>query len=164
MGRGFGSGGFKGGGSSRGSGGSRGHSVTRAGTGARPSSATRGRGPQSGSSYKGRAAKAGPKGVSTGKPKGQIRDGKAVQYSIKDSKGRTKYIGTTNNPSRRATEHRESGKLGRGDKLVVETKPVARTSAENVEKGKLYSHRQQHGRNPKHNRTNDGKFHQGRLF
>ena len=91
--------------------------------------------------------------------KGQIKSGKAVQYTIKDQKGNTKYIGTTNNPSRRATEHRETGKLGRKDKLVVETRAISRKSAESVERGKLSSFRQEHERNPKHNSTNDGKFH-----
>ena len=53
--------------------------------------------------------------------KGQVKSRKAVQYSIKDRKGKTKYIGTTNNPTRRAAQHRKTGKLGQGDKLVVET-------------------------------------------
>lgn len=148
MARGFGSRGF----SSRGGGGARGGSAARGGSKSRPSSGA-GHGTQRNLSKSNSA-----------KPKGQVRDGKVVQYSIKDPKGNTKYIGTTNNPTRRASEHRESGKLGQRDKLVVETKPVSRTSAEKVERGKLSSHRQQHGRNPKHNTTNDGKFHQRRLF
>ena len=93
------------------------------------------------------------------RPKGQIKRGKAVQYSVKGRKGNTKYIGTTNNPSRRAAEHHRDGKLGRGDKLVVETRAVSRKSSEHVEAGKLASHRRQHGSNPKHNTTKDGKFH-----
>ena len=92
-------------------------------------------------------------------PKGQINSGKTVQYSIKDPKGITKYIGTTNNPSRRSAEHRQSGKLGQGDKLVVETRAVSRTSAERVETAKLASYRQNHGDTPKHNTTKDGKYH-----
>ena len=92
-------------------------------------------------------------------PKGQIKSGKTVQYSIKTRKGNTKYIGMTNNPTRRAAEHKKAGKLGRGDKLVVETKAVQRKSAERVEAAKLASHRRRHGSNPKHNTTNDGKFH-----
>ena len=91
------------------------------------------------------------------KPKGQTSG--VVQYSIKSSKGSTKYIGTTNNPRRRAAEHIKSGKLRRGDKLVVETRAVSRKSAESVEAGKLRTHRRQHGQNPKHNATNDGRFH-----
>ena len=98
------------------------------------------------------------------KQKGQVKDGKSVQYTIKDRGGRTKYIGTTNNPTRRASEHRETGKLGRGDKLVVETKPIPREVAERVEAAKLNSHRRTHGRNPRHNITSDGKYHQPPLF
>ena len=158
MARGFGSGGFKGGGASRGGSGSRGAGGSRGGSGSSGSGWSRG-GPS-----RGNAEKHGSGGRSTTNPKGQVRDGKAVQYSIKDQKGNTKYIGTTNNPTRRASEHRESGKLGRGDKLVVETRSVTRTSAEKVEKAKLSSHRQQHGKNPKYNTTNDGKFHQPKLF
>ena len=94
------------------------------------------------------------------RPKGQVKSGKAVQYSIKDRRGKTKYIGTTNNPTRRAAEHRKTGKLARGDKLAVETRAVQRKSAERVEAAKLASHRRRHGRNPKHNTTNDGKYHQ----
>ena len=93
------------------------------------------------------------------RPKGQIKSGKTVQYAIKSRRGTTKYIGTTNNPSRRATEHRETGKLGRGDKLEVQSRAIYRKSAERVEAAKLSSHRRQHGRNPKHNTMNDGKYH-----
>lgn len=106
------------------------------------------------------AGSRGSSGSGTGtQRKGQIKSGKTVQYSIKDQKGSTKYIGTTNNPSRRASEHRETGKLARKDKLVVETRAISRKSAESVERGKLASFRKEHGRNPKHNTTNDGKFH-----
>lgn len=101
-------------------------------------------------------------GRGTGRSKGRIRAGKAVQYSIRDRRGNTKYVGTTNNPRRRSAEHRKSGKLGYGDSLVVETKAISRKSAESVERGKLASFRKRHGRNPRHNTTSDGRFH-GRL-
>ena len=94
-----------------------------------------------------------------GQRKGQIKSGKAVQYAIKDSEDNTKYLGTTNNPRRRAAEHREAGKLGAGDKMEVQTRAVSRRAAESVERGKLASHRRRHGHNPEHNTTNDGKFH-----
>ena len=96
---------------------------------------------------------------SSARPKGQIKFGKTVQYVIVNGKGEPKYIGTTNNPSRRAAEHRKTGKLGNGDKLVVQTRAVSRESGERVEAAKLASHRRQHGGNPKHNTTNDGKYH-----
>ena len=92
-------------------------------------------------------------------PKGQIRQGKAVQYSVEGSSGETKYIGTTNNPRHRVAEHRQSGKMQKGDKLRVETKPVPRKTAEGIEARKLAGHRNQHGRNPRHNKTNDGRYH-----
>ena len=94
---------------------------------------------------------------SASKPKGQTSG--VVQYSIKNAKGDTKYIGTTNNPRRRAAEHSKAGKLGKGDRLVVETRAVSRKSAESVEAGKLKTHRRRHRQNPKHNTTNDGRFH-----
>ena len=82
-----------------------------------------------------------------------------MQYAIKDSDGNTKYLGTTNNPRRRAAEHRDTGKLGAGDKMEVQTRAVSRGAAESVERGRLASHRNRHGGNPEHNATNDGKFH-----
>ena len=92
-------------------------------------------------------------------PRGQIKGGKAVQYAIRGRDGGTKYVGTTNNPGRRAAEHRATGKLDKGDKLEVQTRAVSRTKAERVEAAKLASHRKQHGRNPQDNTTNDGRFH-----
>ncbi len=141
-----------------------GSSGSRSGGGSRGSYGAQGGSRSRSSSSTGRSARNGSGNNNLAKPKGQIRDGKVVQYSIKDRKGSTKYIGSTNNPTRRATEHRESGKFGRNDKLVVETRSVSRTSGEKIEKAKLRSHRQQHGKNPKHNTTNDGQFHQPRLF
>lgn len=101
-------------------------------------------------------------GRSRSSSKGQVKGGKVVQYAIKDSKGKTKYYGTTNNPRQRAVEHRQSGKLGEGDELVVQTKAVSRKSAEKVESARLASHRRQYGRNPKHNISRDGKYHNPR--
>ena len=110
-----------------------------------------------GNSSSGRGRSSQPSRAS--QPKGQVRDGKSVQYSIKGSDGQTKYIGTTNNPTRRAAQHQETGKMGPGDRMNVETRPTSRSKAESVEGGKLRTHRQTHGRNPQHNKTNDGKYH-----
>ena len=101
---------------------------------------------------------------SRARSKGQVKSGKTVQYAIKDRRGNSTYSGTTNNPRRRASEHRKSGKFGKGDQLVVETRAITRKSAERVEAAKLASHRRQHRRNPKHNTTRDGKYHQPRLI
>ena len=96
------------------------------------------------------------------RPKGQVRGGKSVQYSIKSSRGRTKYYGVTKNPSRRAAAHRESGKLAPGDRFRVETRPLSRAEAERVESTKLASYRGSHrGRNPRHNTTRSGQFERG---
>ena len=93
------------------------------------------------------------------RPKGQVRGGKSVQYSITSSRGRKKYYGVTNNPSRRAREHRESGKFAPGDRFRVETRAVSRKKAERVESAKLASYRGSHrGRNPRHNATRSGQF------
>ena len=97
----------------------------------------------------------------TARPKGQIRYGKKVQYAIKSPRGSAKYFGTTNNPSRRASEHRASGKMGRGDRLVVQTRAISSKSAERVERSKLFSFRKRHGHNPKHNVSKDGKWRGG---
>lgn len=96
-------------------------------------------------------------------PRGQIRSGKAVQYAVKGRGGQTKYIGSTNNPTRRAAEHRKSGKMQPGDKLQVQSRAISRGKAESLERGRLQGHRREHGRNPKHNVTSDGQF-QRRLF
>ena len=108
------------------------------------------------------ARRGGTPQTASNRPKGQVRSGKTVQYSIKDKQGDTKYVGTTNNPTRRAAEHRASGKLQPSEKLVVETRAIDRQKAEKVEAAKLASHRRQKGANPARNRTNDGKYHPGR--
>ena len=115
-----------------------------------------------GGSGRGGASRQGGAPKSNGggsRPKAQIKGGNAVQYSIKGPKGETKYIGTTNNPTRRAAEHRESGKMGSGDRLKVETRAVSRPKAERLEAAKLRTHRRVYGGNPEHNTTSDGKYH-----
>ena len=92
-------------------------------------------------------------------PKGQIKGGQAVQYAVKGKNGQTKYIGKTNNPRRRAVQHRESGKMGPNDKLEVQSKAISHGKAERLESGRLKGYRQEHGHNPQHNTTNDGQFH-----
>ena len=75
-------------------------------------------------------------------------------YTIRDSKGRIKYVGETNNPQRRAVEHKRAGK---GGTLQVETRPMPRGWARRWEKQKLARHRKTHGgQNPAHNQTPSG--------
>ena len=79
-------------------------------------------------------------------------------YSLRDGKGRPTYFGVTNDPGRRATEHKRDGKRG---KLNVETRPMSRGYARSWEKRKLARHRKMHhGRNPVHNRTRSGGWNQ----
>ena len=47
-------------------------------------------------------------------------------YALRDRNGRVRYVGVSNNPSRRATEHKRAGKRG---KLKVETRPLSRAEA-----------------------------------
>ena len=91
--------------------------------------------------------------------KGQIKDGKSVQYAIKDQLGNTKYVGSTNNPTRRASQHQQSGKMQQGDKLEIQSKAITKQQAERLEAGRLSGHRREHGKNPEGNRTNDGQYH-----
>ena len=79
----------------------------------------------------------GSRSGSANRSQGQIRQSKVVQYAIKGKDGGTKYIGSTNNPTRRTAEHRETGKLKQGDRLEVQSRPVSRGKAEQLEAGRL---------------------------
>ena len=85
--------------------------------------------------------------------------GRAVRgYTIRDRKGRIKYVGVSNNPGRRAAEHKRDGKRG---KLKVEPRPVSRAYARRWEAQKLARHRKTHrGKNPAHNKTRSGGWNQ----
>ena len=75
-------------------------------------------------------------------------------YTLRDSNGRIKYVGVSNNSPRRATEHKRDGKRG---KLKVETRPMSRAYARRWEARKLAGHRRNHrGKNPVHNKTRSG--------
>ena len=100
-----------------------------------------------------------PSSRSAATPKGQIKRGKAVQYAIKGKTGETKYIGSTNNPTRRAAQHQQSGKMQPGDSLEVQSKPISRQQANRLAAGRLSGHRKTHGGNPERNHTNDGQYH-----
>ena len=77
-------------------------------------------------------------------------------YKLIDRSGRATYIGTTNNLWARAAEHRESGK--KFSRIVPTSGRLTRRQAEWKEKRNLGSFRQATGRNPKYNKTNNGKF------
>ena len=75
-------------------------------------------------------------------------------YSLRDGRGRPTYYGVTNDPRRRAAEHKQDGKRG---KLKVETRSMSRAYGRRWEGKKLARHRKTHrGRNPVHNKTRSG--------
>ena len=85
-----------------------------------------------------------------GRPSG----GKAQGYTLRGPHGKINYVGTTNNPGRRAAEHKGEGKSGN---LRTETRPLSQGAAERWEANRLQTYRDNHGgKNPKHNRTKNG--------
>ena len=82
-----------------------------------------------------------------------------VVYSTYDSKGKRMYVGSTNDPKRRATQHIRTGKLAKGGKLVVEPKRMSRKAAERLEAKKIRGYKRRTGRLPEYNKTADGQYH-----
>ena len=75
-------------------------------------------------------------------------------YTLRGRNGRIKYVGVTNNPGRRAAEHRKSGKAG---KMKVEGTHRSRTSALKWERRRLANFRRNPaGKNPSMNKTKHG--------
>ena len=87
------------------------------------------------------------------------KQGNVVAYSIYSSRGKRTYVGTTNDPDRRAGEHENAGKLKRGGRLVVESKRMSRKAAEQLEAKKIRGYKRRMGRLPKDNKTSDGQYH-----
>ena len=79
---------------------------------------------------------------------------KATYKLVKD--GKAQYIGTTNNPSRRNSEHSKSGKSY--DYLEVTSPFVSKSEAERRETRNLKSYKKATGRKPKYNKTSTGKY------
>ena len=75
-------------------------------------------------------------------------------YTIRGRSGKVKYVGITNNPGRRAVQHRRSGKRGQ---LQVETSGMSRGKARRWEGTRLARFRKSdRGRNPTYNKTTSG--------
>ena len=75
-------------------------------------------------------------------------------YTLRGRTGRITYVGISNDPNRRAGEHRMDGKPGR---LAVETPAMSRSEARQWEAGRLAGYRRNHsGKNPRHNKTRSG--------
>ena len=74
-------------------------------------------------------------------------------YTIRGRGRRVKYVGITNNPRRRAAQHRRSGKRG----LRVETGGMSKGEARRWEGAKLARFRKgNRGGNPTYNKTRSG--------
>ncbi len=85
-----------------------------------------------------------------GRPSG----GNVRGYTLRGSNGKVNYVGTTNNPARRAAEHAAEGKRGQ---LQPETRPMSRGAAERWEANRLSTYRSNHGgKNPPQNKTRNG--------
>ena len=75
-------------------------------------------------------------------------------YTLRGRNGKINYVGTTNNPGRRAAQHKSDGKSGQ---LQTETRPTSRGAAERWEASRLKTYRDNHGgKNPPHNKTQNG--------
>ena len=77
-------------------------------------------------------------------------------YMLRDREGDTVYVGVTNNPRARRAEHRLDRKEFKS--MEVELGPVSREKAEAWETCTIESYRFFTGRNPRYNRTRDGKW------
>ncbi len=110
-----------------------------------------------GSGANGRTASSASSGNKSSAKSGSSK--KVVAYSLYDSNGKRTYIGSTNDPSRRAAEHSKSGKLKKGGSLVVESPRLSRSDAQRLEAKKLAGYKSRTGRLPKGNKTTDGQFH-----
>ena len=69
--------------------------------------------------------------------------------------GRAKYIGSTNNPYRRNEEHSQKKDY---DYMEVTSGRVSEREAERREARNLRSYRRATGRNPRYNKTSNGRF------
>ncbi len=80
---------------------------------------------------------------------------KSVTYKLVRN-NRAVYIGTTNNPYVRKQQHAQSGK--KFDAMVVTSPRLPRQVAERREVRNIKSYKEATGRNPRYNKTSDGKF------
>lgn len=77
-------------------------------------------------------------------------------YTLRGRSGRVRYVGVTDNPSRRAAQHRRDGKTS---KMHVENRHASRAAALRWERLRLASYRKHHGgKNPPLNKTRSGSW------
>lgn len=80
---------------------------------------------------------------------------KSVTYKLVQN-NRAVYIGVTNDPNTRIIQHLQSGKLF--DQMVITSPLLPRQEAERRESRNIASYREATGRNPRYNKTSNGKF------
>ena len=98
--------------------------------------------------------RSGGSGGGRGKSPSSGNQSKAQGYTLRGNNGRINYVGVTNDPTRRAAEHKQDGKSG---SMNVETRKMSRPTARGWEENRLETYRGNHGgKNPPQNRTRDG--------
>ena len=77
-----------------------------------------------------------------------------VTYELKDG-NKVVYRGTTNDPEKRESEHKSSGK--RFTKMTITSRKMTEEGAKKKEAESLEKYRKSHGgKNPKYNKDSDG--------
>ena len=95
-----------------------------------------------------------PKFGRSGAGSRRASSGRVRGYTLRGKNGRIGYVGVTNNPDRRAAEHKQDGKRGN---LQVETRSMSREVARSWESQRLAAYRRSHGgKNPPQNQTRSG--------
>lgn len=78
------------------------------------------------------------------------------KYELRDSSGKTLYIGITNNLERREAEHRYDGK--KFNEMVQIGRATTAKAAANWEKEAIQDYKDSHrGRRPRYNKNDSGK-------
>jgi len=76
-----------------------------------------------------------------------------VTYELKD-RNKVLYVGTTNDPERRAKEHEDAGKnFGH---MKVTSRKMTEQGAQKKEAERIAQYQKNHGKGPKYNKTDDG--------
>ena len=97
------------------------------------------------------AGKKGGSGGGRGKSASGGSRSKAQGYTLRGPNNKIEYVGITNNPERRAAEHKREGKPG---DLKVETRKMSRSKAHDWEETRLDTYRDNHGgKTPPENRA-----------
>ncbi|MCA9459115.1 MAG: hypothetical protein KC550_01045 [Nanoarchaeota archaeon] len=79
----------------------------------------------------------------------------AFTYKLKQGL-KTVYIGVAKSPKKRAEQHKNAGK--KFSSMQVTSKNIPRAKAEAQETRNLWYHRKVNGKNPKYNKTSNGKW------